>query len=124
MPQAMYGIVHGGSDLDLRRMSADYISSLPFDGIAVGGALGADHAELVHIMRHVMACLRAKDDRPCHVLGIADPGSIPQLVPLGCDTFDSCHATRVGRHGAMLTDQGNMRVVGHTLCLSMVVTVW
>lgn len=40
--QAMYGIVHGGMDLDLRRGSLEYLSSLPFDGFAVGGSLGKD----------------------------------------------------------------------------------
>lgn len=50
-------------------------------------------------------------DRPRHVLGIADGASIPRLVPLGCDTFDSCYATRAGRHGAMLAPGGSVRVV-------------
>ena len=106
--QACYGIIHGGSSMDLRKLSAQYISSLPFDGFAVGGALGKDRAELVEILRGVMGWLPG--DRPVHVLGIADPESIPRLAALGCDTFDSCHATRVGRHGAMLTEQGTLRV--------------
>lgn len=106
--QACYGIIHGGNSMDLRRSSAQYISSLPFDGFAVGGALGKDRSELVHIMQNVMKWLPR--DRPVHVLGIADPESIPQLAALGCDTFDSCHATRVGRHGGMLTEQGTLRV--------------
>jgi queuine tRNA-ribosyltransferase len=107
--QAMYGIVHGGSSLALRRASAEYVGALPFDGVAVGGALGRDREELVHIMRSTMAWVPRH--RPCHVLGIADPASVPALATLGCDTFDSCHATRAGRHGSMLTAQGPLRVV-------------
>jgi len=104
----MYGIVHGGSDLKLRQASAEYIGSLPFEGVAVGGALGFDHAELNSIMHHVMNFIPR--NKPCHVLGIADPKSVPDLVELGCDTFDSCYPTRVGRHGAMLIRSGNLRV--------------
>lgn len=107
--QAMYGIVHGGSSLELRRHSADFVCTLPFDGVAIGGALGRDRSELVHIMRSVME--RLPPAKPTHVLGIADPESVPLLAALGCDTFDSCHATRAGRHGTMLTADGPLRVV-------------
>jgi len=106
--QACYGIIHGGSSMELRKASSEYISSLPFDGFAVGGALGKNSEELFEIMQHVMGCLPR--ERPVHVLGIADPVNITRLATLGCDTFDSCHATRVGRHGAMLTESGNVRV--------------
>lgn len=105
--QAMYGIVHGGSDLLLRQMSARYIASLPFDGVAVGGALGASREELLTIMQSVMQVL-ATTRLPCHVLGIADPNSIPELIKLGCDTFDSCYATRAGRHGSVFTNDGSL----------------
>lgn len=40
--QAMYGVVHGGLSLELRQRSIDYLTSLPFDGFAVGGSLGKD----------------------------------------------------------------------------------
>ncbi len=106
--QACYGIIHGGSSMSLRKASSEYISSLPFDGLAVGGALGKDTDELFNIMHHVMGWVPR--NKPIHVLGIADPKNIARLSTLGCDTFDSCHATRVGRHGAMLTDNGNLRV--------------
>lgn len=106
--QACYGIIHGGSSIELRKASSEYISSLPFDGFAVGGALGKNSKELFEIMQNVMRWLPR--ERPVHVLGIADPVNITRLATLGCDTFDSCHATRIGRHGAMLTENGNLRV--------------
>jgi queuine tRNA-ribosyltransferase len=106
--QACYGIIHGGSSTELRKASAEYISSLPFDGFAIGGALGKDGKELFTIMQNVMTWLPR--NRPVHVLGIADPANIQKLTTLGCDTFDSCHATRIGRHGAMLTENGTLRV--------------
>ncbi len=61
------------------------------------------------LLRQVMPMMPR--DKPCHILGIADPATLPQLVPFGCDTFDSCYPTRAGRHGTMLTPMGNVRVV-------------
>src|SRR5262249_58219776 len=44
--QALFGIVHGGVFADLRRASAEYISSLPFDGLCIGGSLGKDKQQI------------------------------------------------------------------------------
>lgn len=49
--QAMYAIVHGGTDTSLRASSADYLSALPFDGMAIGGALGALRADATSVMQ-------------------------------------------------------------------------
>lgn len=103
--QAIWGIIHGVSDLDLRTESVEFVTSKPFNGYAIGGALGATREELFGIVQHVMKGLSR--DLPCHVLGIADPRNVPSLVTLGCDTFDSCYATRVARHGAMLWQDAN-----------------
>ena len=99
--QAMYAVIHGGVDAELRRMSAEYLSSLPFDGFAIGGSLGKDTAELAELLRHLMPLVPA--DRPNHLLGIGDEASIRAAVPLGVDTFDSTFPTRAGRHGTLLT---------------------
>ncbi|KAL4457488.1 hypothetical protein ABPG75_012353 [Micractinium tetrahymenae] len=111
--QAMYAVVHGGLSLELRQQSIDYLTSLPFDGYAVGGSLGKDRQDLFWLLERIMPRLheRMGGPKPVHVLGIADPASIPQLVAYGCDTFDSCYPTRVGRHGTMLTKDGPLRVV-------------
>ena len=50
----MYCVVHGGIDKDLRRLSIEYLSSLPFDGFAVGGSLGKDKDELIDLLSFVM----------------------------------------------------------------------
>lgn len=106
--QAMYGIIHGGMSLDLRRQSIAYMTSLPFDGFAMGGALGKNRDELFWLLKTLVPEMPAT--KPLHVLGIADPLSIPELVTYGCDTFDSCYPTRAGRHGTMLTPEGPIRV--------------
>lgn len=99
--QAMYGVVHGGIDQDLRKLSTDYVTSLPFDGFAIGGSLGKNRDELMQLLTFLMPLLPR--DRPNHLLGIADTESIAGAVPKGVDTFDSCFPTRLGRHGTLLT---------------------
>jgi queuine tRNA-ribosyltransferase len=53
-------------------MSAQYLSSLPFDGFAIGGSLGKDTAELEELLRHLMPLVPT--DRPNHLLGIGGSG--------------------------------------------------
>ena len=105
--QAMYGVVHGGVHRDLRQSSAEYLAALPFDGVAVGGALGKDRAEMHAMLEFLMPIVRKGDEvrgaaRPAHLLGIGDVASILACVPLGLDTFDSSFPTRNARHGAVL----------------------
>ena len=66
--QAMYGIIHGGSDLELRSFSADFVTSLPFDGYALGGTLGKDQEEMLGLMQPVLPHLPS--EKPRHVLGV------------------------------------------------------
>ena len=99
--QAMYAVIHGGVDRELRKMSAEYLGSLPFDGFAIGGSLGRDTAELVQLLAFLMPLL--PDDRPNHLLGIGDVGSILGAIPHGVDTFDSTFPTRNARHGQLLS---------------------
>ena len=99
--QAMYAVIHGGVDRDLRRMSVEYLTSLPFDGFAIGGSLGKDTAELVELLGHLMPQL--PKDRPNHLLGIGDVRSILGSIPHGVDTFDSTFPTRNARHGQLMT---------------------
>ena len=111
--QAMYCVVHGGIDRELRMQSAEYLTSLPFDGVAIGGSLGKDREELEVLLRFLMPALQAhahSNTRPVHLLGIADVESLDMAVPLGVDTFDSCFPLRIGRHGTLLTSQGRVYV--------------
>ena len=101
--QAMYAVVHGGTDRELRTQSAEYLSQLPFDGFAVGGSLGATREESRELISYLMPLLPR--DRPNHLLGLADPESIAHGVACGVDTFDSCYPTRIARHGTLLTSE-------------------
>lgn len=100
----MYGVVHGGTDPELRKRSAEFISSLPFQGTAIGGSLGHNHNE----MNIVLSALELPPERPTHLLGIADLQGISNSVVHGVDTFDSCLPARLGRHGTLLAHDGNI----------------
>ena len=110
--QAMYCVVHGGVDKDLRAKSVDYLTSLPFDGYAIGGALGDGREELKELLTWMMPRFEIGDrkSKPRHLLGIADEESVRNAVACGIDTLDSCYPTRIGRHGTVMTRDGLIRL--------------
>ncbi|GAM26165.1 hypothetical protein SAMD00019534_093400 [Acytostelium subglobosum LB1] len=98
--QAIYAVIHGGIDMALRQMSVEYLSQLPFDGLAIGGSIGKDRDEMHDLLSKLMPMIDRA--RPNHLLGIGDLESLTRLVPLGIDTFDSSYPTRAARHGALI----------------------
>jgi queuine tRNA-ribosyltransferase len=95
--QALYGVIQGGTDQDLRRQSADYVRDRDFFGTAVGGTLGGDKAQMYGVVD--MAAPYLHPDRPVHLLGIGNFVDVFEGVVRGMDTFDCVHPTRVARHG-------------------------
>ena len=111
--QAMYCVVHGGIDKELRAKSTEYLTSLPFDGYAIGGALGDGKDELKELLSWLMPMFAEDENRnkkPRHLLGIADEESVRNAVARGVDTLDSCYPTRIARHGNVLSRQGPIRL--------------
>mmetsp|Transcript_26849 Transcript_26849/g.30730 ORF Transcript_26849/g.30730 Transcript_26849/m.30730 type:complete len:512 (-) Transcript_26849:33-1568(-) len=111
--QAMYAVIHGGLDEALRRESVDFLTSLPFDGYAIGGSLGKTRDDLKKLLDFLMPLFESSEHRkskPRHLLGIADEESIRYAVKLGVDTMDSCYPTKLGRHGTLLTSKGMVRI--------------
>ncbi len=106
--QALYAVLHGGVDKDLRKKSCDNLTKLDFDGFAIGGSVGKDRFEMFDMLKSLMPNL--PQDKPNHLLGIGDLESIAGIVPLGIDTFDSSHPTRAARHGLLFTKKGLMRI--------------
>lgn len=107
--QAMYAVIHGGIDKDLRLKSCDYLTSLSFDGFAVGGSLGKTREQMFEMLSYTMP--RLPIDKPNHLLGIGDLESLAIGIELGIDTFDSSHPTRCARHGLLFTSIGNMKIL-------------
>lgn len=107
--QAMYAVIHGGIDKDLRLKSCDYLTSLPFDGFAIGGSLGKTREQMFDMLSYTMP--RLPIDKPNHLLGMGDLESLAIGIELGIDTFDSSHPTRCARHGLLFTSIGNMKIL-------------
>ncbi len=106
--QAMYGVIHGGLDRELRYESFRRLSEMGFDGFAIGGSVGKTKEDLRLLVADMSAYL--PDHAPVHLLGIGDLPSIHALIPYGIDTFDSSFPTKAARHGLFLTRSGEVRI--------------
>jgi queuine tRNA-ribosyltransferase len=103
--QVVYGIVQGGVHEDLRRASAQEVAASGCDGIAIGGSLGEDKAQMYEVVG--WATDELPEDRSRHLLGIGDIDDLVRGVELGIDTFDCAMPTRIARHGmALVPDPG------------------
>ena len=105
--QLLFGICQGGLNEDLRKKSARFISSLPFDGIAVGGvAIGEPVSEIEKVVKVSVA--EIPEDKPRYLMGVGSPKEIIASVKMGIDMFDSVWPTRLARHGTALTKKGTI----------------
>jgi len=101
--QFVYGIVQGGVQEDLRRASASAVAASACAGIAIGGSLGREKAQMHEVVSWSTAELELHAPaRPRHLLGIGDVDDLIACVALGIDTFDCALPTRLGRHGVAL----------------------
>jgi len=104
--QLVFGIVQGGVHEDLRVASAQAVAATEVDGIAIGGSLGAEKAQMYEVVAWATAQL--DEERPRHLLGIGEIDDLVRGVELGIDTFDCAMPTRLGRHGvALVPEPGN-----------------
>jgi queuine tRNA-ribosyltransferase len=104
--QLVYGIVQGGVHEDLRVESAETIAASSAPGIAIGGSLGAEKAQMYEVVNWTTAVL--PEEKPRHLLGIGEIDDLVAGVQAGIDTFDCAMPTRLGRHGhAIVNDPEN-----------------
>jgi queuine tRNA-ribosyltransferase len=104
-----YAIVQGGVYEDLRIASAEAIVASGADGIAIGGSLGQDKAQMYEVIDWATRELeRLAPERPRHLLGIGEVDDLIRGVELGIDSFDCAMPTRLARHGtALVADPAN-----------------
>jgi queuine tRNA-ribosyltransferase len=108
--QVVYGIVQGGVEQDLRVASAEAIASSRCRGIAIGGSLGQDKAQMNEVVGWTTRALdRTAVERPRHLLGIGDIDDLLAGVAQGIDTFDCAMPTRLARHGVAIVPQPETR---------------
>jgi queuine tRNA-ribosyltransferase len=107
--RALFGIVQGGDQADLRLQSADGLTAIGFDGYAVGGlAVGEPQATMLTMLEVTVPALPA--DAPRYLMGVGTPDDIVQSVARGIDMFDCVMPTRAGRHGVAYTRFGKINL--------------
>ena len=107
--QHLFGIIQGGVYPDLRRASAEQITSLDFPGYAIGGlSLGEPKALMWEVVDTTMPYMPA--DRPRYLMGVGSPEDIVEGISRGIDIFDSALPTRVARNGALYTRAGRKNI--------------
>ncbi|HUV32352.1 MAG TPA: tRNA guanosine(34) transglycosylase Tgt, partial [Devosiaceae bacterium] len=103
--RALFGIVQGGDDPDLRTRSAGALTEMELHGYAIGGlAVGEPQQTMFDMIAHTAPMLPA--DRPRYLMGVGKPDDLVGAVLRGIDMFDCVHPTRAGRHGHAYTRFG------------------
>jgi queuine tRNA-ribosyltransferase len=99
--QALFGIVQGGLDPELREESARFIAGLPFDGINIGGLAGDETPEERNATLDATVPFLEGDPRPRYLMGLGSPLDLLEAVHRGIDLFDSVLPARVARNGQL-----------------------
>jgi len=107
--QNLFAIVQGGTDPELRAISAEALVREGFDGYAIGGlAVGEGHEAMLATLDVTTRLLPS--ERPRYLMGVGKPLDIVESVARGIDMFDCVLPTRSGRHGQAWTDSGPLNI--------------
>jgi queuine tRNA-ribosyltransferase len=108
--QALFGIVQGGLEPDLRAASTAFIASLPFDGICLGGLAGDETPAQRDATLDIAVSVLAADPRPRYLMGLGSPADLLEAVHRGVDLFDSVLPARVARNGQLWVPGGRLNL--------------
>ena len=108
--QALFGIVQGGLDPELREESAKFIAALPFDGINIGGLAGDETPDERNATLEVTVPFLDGDPRPRYLMGLGSPLDLLEAVHRGIDLFDSVLPARVARNGQLWVPGGRLNL--------------
>jgi queuine tRNA-ribosyltransferase len=107
--QALFGIVQGGSDLDLRRESLSRTREIGFNGYAIGGlSVGEEKSVMWKVISEIAPEMPA--NQPRYLMGVGTPEDLIEAVSHGVDMFDCVLPTRNGRTGQAFTSRGKMNL--------------
>lgn len=108
--QNLFGIIQGGYDVSLRKKALNEITSLDFDGYALGGlAIGEPRETMNIVFREVIDLMPSNKLR--YIMGIGHPIDILEAVEHGADCFDSVYPTQTARHNQIFTSQGIIKLI-------------
>jgi len=106
---ALFGIQQGSMEQDLRRISAEQLIDIGFDGYAVGGlAVGEGQSEMFRVLDFAVPML--PEAAPRYLMGVGKPDDIVGAVERGIDMFDCVLPTRSGRTGQAFTASGPLNI--------------
>jgi queuine tRNA-ribosyltransferase len=106
---ALFGIVQGGMEEDLRRQSVEELLETGFDGYALGGLSVGESAEVMYqVMEWSLPLL--PEDKPRYVMGVGTPENLVEAVARGADMFDCVMPTRNARNGVLFTNFGKISI--------------
>lgn len=104
--QALFAVIQGGRDENLRKESAEILGQMDFDGYGIGGSFEKkDMSTAVKWSTSVLP-----KDRPIHLLGIGEPEDILMGIENGCDLFDCVIPTRIARNAQVFTKTGKINL--------------
>lgn len=107
--QALFGIVQGGTDVDLRLDHARALAALPLDGLALGGfSVGEDNAEMHRTLARVAP--RLDPERPRYLMGVGTRADLVRAIGCGVDMFDCVLPTRNARNGQAFVRTGKLTI--------------
>jgi len=108
-PQSMFGIVQGACFPGLRRSSVNQITSLPFDGFAIGGLAVGESEDERKDMTEMTASLLPRNF-PRYLMGVGTPIDLLEAVYRGVDMFDCILPTAMAQQGVAYTSHGRMEL--------------
>jgi queuine tRNA-ribosyltransferase len=108
--QALFGIVQGGIDAELRTVSARFIAALDTPGVAIGGLSVGETKEQMHaVLDKVVPLL--PEDKPRYLMGVGTPEDLIDGVARGIDIFDCVLPTRLARHHSAFSPEGRLNLM-------------
>jgi len=107
--QTLLPIVQGSTYENLRKMSAEYVSSLDMPANAIGGLSVGEPAEEMYEMIEIVNLI-LPESKPRYLMGVGTPVNILEAVALGVDMFDCVMPTRNGRNGMLFTSEGIINI--------------
>lgn len=107
--QGLFGIIQGGEYKDLRKQSAQDLTSLDFPGYAIGGLSVGEPKDIMNDILEFTTPL-LPSDKPRYLMGVGSADSLIDGAIRGIDMFDCVLPTRVARNGTLMTSQGRLVV--------------
>lgn len=107
--QLQFGIVQGGTFKDLRKESSEYMASLDFEGLAIGGLSVGEPSDLMYEITDFNTD-HLPQDKLRYLMGVGTPGNLLQCIALGIDMFDCVMPTRNARNGMLFTKNGTINI--------------